>query len=461
MLSPQFQTAKLVTPSWSSRNQLIAIRLILTLVVVVPVTCARATQEWTEHRLLVENVRLFDPASGVFTAPTDLLIHGDRIEMIGNLGMQDRGVTRLNAAGRFALPGLWDSHVHLSFLTMGGDSAVQERLGAFVRNGITYVRDVGGPIETIAAMSRRIRSGTIVGPRIFYSGPLLTKAPLDRDFVELNQVLPGTAIAVSIPVDIDTMLDRLVEHGATMAKAIGRWDTELLRHFVSAAKARSLPVVFDPGPPILNDIPIDTALMAGVSSIEHVQAPWLRVLRDSLAREVDAFRTSGGSGAAANDLIFRTMALGEESVSRERLVQLADRWARSGSYFTPTLTVAVASELQSINSAAYEGRLSVGRLFVRELSSRGVRLLVGQDGDSPDGALAEMELLAKAGLDPREILRGATIYPAQFLGVSDSVGVLQPGTRADILILDANPLERIENIRSVWNVVHDGRLVRQ
>ena len=69
------------------------------------------------------------------------------------------------------------------------------------------------------------------------------------------------------------------------------------------------------------------------------------------------------------------------------------------------------------------------------------------------------DLLASAGVSPVEILRGATIYPARWLGVDSIVGTLEPGKQADILILEANPLDRITNIRSAWAVVHDGKLV--
>jgi cytosine/adenosine deaminase-related metal-dependent hydrolase len=60
---------------------------------------------------------------------------------------------------------------------------------------------------------------------------------------------------------------------------------------------------------------------------------------------------------------------------------------------------------------------------------------------------------------PVEILRGATLYAAQSLDLADEFGTIEPGKTADVLILDANPLERIENIRSVWRVVYDGRVL--
>ena len=88
-----------------------------------------------------------------------------------------------------------------------------------------------------------------------------------------------------------------------------------------------------------------------------------------------------------------------------------------------------------------------------------MKLLVGQDYIDPDGTFTEMEFLARAGVSPLEILRGATLYPAQFLGVADRFGTLDRGKTADILILDADPLERIENVRSVWRVIYNGKVL--
>jgi hypothetical protein len=411
--------------------------------------------------LLIENVRVFDPRSGTFSPPTDLLVRGDRIARIGDAGAPATGIERLDAGGRYALPGLWDAHVHFSFLTMGGDSLVRATLEGFVRNGVTSVRDVGGPLDTIGGLSRRVTSGEMLGPRIHYTGPVISRSPIDRDFQQLNAgPLPGTAHVVETPAEIDAILDRLVRGGATMTKAIDRWDATLLRYFVGAAKARSLRVVWDPGLPILNPVPIDSALAIGVSSIEHGRAAWPGVLRDDLRLEVETFLTPGVDYATGESLLLRLMAMGEESVVPERLAALAGRWARTDIYFCPTLRLAERNlENPSENyRAPFEGLLAVSRLFARELSARGVKLLVGQDFIDPAGTVSEMQAMARAGVPIIEILRGATLHPAEWLGVDDRFGTLEPGKTADILIVDGDPLERLEHLGSVWRVVYDGVL---
>jgi hypothetical protein len=412
--------------------------------------------------LLLQHVRVFDPVKGSFSDTVDILIRGDHIAAVGTLHPEAKGTQILDAGGRFALPGLWDSHVHLSFLTPAGDSAVVRTLAEFVRHGVTSVRDVGGNLDSIAGLSRRVERGDLVGPRIFFAGPLLTKAPVMGALNEFNKVIPGTAVGVTSPGEIDLILDRLVVRNASMAKAIDYWDPILLRYLLRAAQARSLRVVLDPGVAILNSIPVDTALALGVTSIEHAQAAWAGILNAEVAHERDSVMAVGVTSGDPDLALRHMMTLGEQSVSRERLDRLADRWARNGAYFTPTLQTvidAVARTPEGDWRRALEGRLAVGWLAVRVLAAHGVKMLVGQDGFEPDGALREMDLLAAVGISPAEILRGATIYPARWLGVDSTMGTLEPGKRADILILEANPLDRITNIRSAWAVVSRGKII--
>jgi hypothetical protein len=225
--------------------------------------------------------------------------------------------------------------------------------------------------------------------------------------------------------------------------------------------------------PILHDVPVDRALALGVNSIEHAAAPWPVVFREDLQAECEAFLASGKSCDSSNELRFRLMSLGKASVSAEKLAVLADAWARSSTHFCPTLLTAEnwCRQPPPIPKpqppgftheqwrSSLRGLREVGQMFTRELSARGVRILVGHDGMDSEGALKEMELLSQAGVSAVEILRGATIYPATWLGVDDRFGSLEQGKTADILILDRNPLERMENIRSVWMVLRGGDLI--
>jgi hypothetical protein len=274
---------------------------------------------------------------------------------------------------------------------------------------------------------------------------------------------------------IDSMLDRLVEHGATTTKAINRWEPDVFRYYLDAARARSLRIVLDPGLPILHEVTVDRALALGVKSIEHAMAPWAVVLRDDLKRECDAFMATGQSCEVANELRFRIMRMGTASVSKEKLAALAETWVDSRAYLCPTLLVVENWQkkpppipnpkppglTQRQWRRCMRGLHEVSQMFTRELSARGVKMLVGHDGTKSEGTLKEMELLSRTGVGAVEILRGATIHPAMWLGVDDRFGSIAAGKTADILILDRNPLDRMDNIRSTWMVLHGGELIEE
>ena len=419
---------------------------------------------------MLENVRVFDPSAGAFTKPTDILIRGDRIEATGELEPPGGPVERHDAAGRYALAGLWDSHVHLAFLDPPKRDRDVGHLAGIRRQGSDQRTGCGQPAGDHFRVEPGIKNGELVGPRVYFAGPLLSQPPLYQPLQELNRSLPGAALSVESVAGIDAILDRLVEQGATMTKAINRWEPALFRHYLDAAEVRSLRVVLDPGLPILHDVPVDRALALGVKSIEHGMAPWPAVLREDLHRECEAFLASGQSCESGNELRFRIMALGKASVSQEKLAALADTWARSGAYFCPTLLVNEnwrrhpppmpkphpAGATQEQWRRSLQGLHEVGLMFTRELSTRGVRILVGQDGMDSEGTVKEMELLSQAGVSAVEILRGATVNPAKWLGVDDRFGSIGRLKIADILILDRNPLDRIDNIRSTWMVLRSG-----
>jgi imidazolonepropionase-like amidohydrolase len=101
----------------------------------------------------------------------------------------------------------------------------------------------------------------------------------------------------------------------------------------------------------------------------------------------------------------------------------------------------------------------VSRVFVREFAERGVRLLVGQDGADPGGTIAEMRWLNDWGVSAAEILKGATIYPAQWLGVEDRLGSICPGKQANLLVVEGNPLEDIAQMEAAVLVIQSGEVV--
>jgi imidazolonepropionase-like amidohydrolase len=416
-----------------------------------------------ESRMLLTNLRIFDADAGVMTGPQDVLVDGGRIAAVGSLGAVPDAVV-IDCAGGFAVPGLFDCHTHVANLKLMGDSTMTATLARFVDKGITQLRDVGGPIAVLQPLRARIESGELRGPDIFYAGPMLEKSPLM--WAQMNVGNPGFTVAVDSLATADRMIPALVRGGARCVKVFGKFDRDVFAHLVSLARAANLPVAHDPGPPLFHQVPIDVSIECGVGSIEHGKAPWPIVLVDSLAREQDELARANAGSEQRMAFVAKVAARGIDGVSREKLRAVFDKMIAHGVFLCPTLDVFIqmAGEPDSQDSTSQmatilKGMEEVSRFFTREAAARGVKILVGQDGVFPENTLAEMRHLRDCGLSASEILRGATIYPAMFLGATDRYGAIAPGRVANILVVDRDPLADIENIEATILVVQNGRVV--
>lgn len=417
-------------------------------------------------RMLLTNLRVFDVATGVMTGQQDVLIEDGHIAALGALGTVPDAVV-IDCTGKYAVPGLFDCHTHVANLHLMGDSTMTATLGRFVDKGITQLRDVGGPLAALQPLRARIESGELRGPDIFYSGPMLEKSPLM--WAQRNVATPGFTVAVDSIATADRIVPALVQGGARCMKVFGKFDREVFAHLVSLARAASLPVVHDPGPPLFHQVPIDVSIDCGVGSIEHGKAPWPIVLVDSLAQEQDALTRANADTQQRMAFVAKVAALGIASVSTEKLQAVFDKMIARGVFFCPTLDVFIqmaessgapetAAEPKSQMATILTGMEEVSRFFTREAAARGVRIMVGQDGVFPENTLAEMRHLRDCGLSAAEILKGATIYPAEFLAATDRYGAIAPGRVANILVVEQDPLAAIENIDATFLVLQNGRI---
>jgi len=421
-----------------------------------------------QERFVLENVRIFDAEQGLMTGPQDLSIGGGRIEKIGPA---EGSAVRIDCSDKFVLPGLCDCHTHLAELSVEGEEHTEEQLRAFARGGVLFVRDVGGPLVTLSRMSRRIATGELLGPDIFFCGPMLEHSPLHWE--ESNKTMPGFTVAVDSREDVDRILPELVKHGAIMVKTFNNQDPEVYRHLVARARELSLKIVHDPGRPVIHAVPMDQALALGITSFEHAMAPWPSVLKDGLRAERDQLVAERAGEMQIMPFLMRVFSMGLDTISPEKLDELSRMMHEKGAYLCPTLH-AIYSMTEEIDEEEPEEDESVRnrrvflismekvcRHLVAELSRRKVRLLVGHDGASPEGIFAEMEHLQAAGVSQAEILRGATLYPARWMGVADRFGTVAEGKEANLLIVDKNPLQEIANVQTTFLVLKKGAVVFQ
>jgi imidazolonepropionase-like amidohydrolase len=374
----------------------------------------------------------------------------------------------VDASGKYLIPGLWDMHVHEIFGDwLPEDEKITPLL--FVANGITGVRDMGGDLESLKKWRSRIASRDLLGPRMFIAGPMLDG--------------PVPAFPSSAPVkdaaDGRRIVDELKASGVDFIKIQSLVPRD--GYFAAADEARKQGIVFAGHVP--DAVRAVEASNAGQKSIEHLTG----VFEGCSSVEAELMSKPRGPGrgrflatydpAKAKALI--ALFLKNQTWQVPTLFWEQGEWlieqTNSGpdplaKYAPPawkdrTWPMFTRDILKSWSTdpvADREAFVQAEFKMVGEMHRAGVPILAGTDTAAgvrvyPGFSLhSELELLAHAGLSPMETLQTATRNPALYLGLADS-GTIEKGKRADLVLLDANPLDSISNTRKIRSVVLNGR----
>jgi imidazolonepropionase-like amidohydrolase len=398
--------------------------------------------EPTEHLptpLTLTHVTVIDGTGAPAKPDMTLLIEHGRIATLGKTGAVPlaKDAQILDAAGRFLIPGLWDMHGHLSY---AGDGA----LALLIENGVTGVRDMGGDLEIIDHLRKEIAAGRRLGPHIVRAGPFVDGPKPWKD-----------RLAVTNAAEARRAVDTLKGRGVDFIKVHNGLSRDSFFAVADQARKRGLPLaVHLPSGlwtrPKGEGVSVAEASDAGAKSLEHVEI----LLESSLYSK----------GATA-----KTMEEAIAENSGEAGARLFARLVRNGTWYVPTLVAYHRGfSLWSGNPKETAGSREIhlqNLKLVQAMHRAGVEIMAGSDFS--DWALVpgvdlhnELTLLVEAGFTPMEALQSATIKPAKFLGKLDSLGTIEKGKLADLVLLNANPLDDISHTRKIDSVIIGGNLVR-
>lgn len=383
--------------------------------------------------------KLIDVATGASIDNAVILLEGGLIKATGRSGELaiPKDYTVIHAEGKTILPGLWDMHAHFEQAEWGP---------AYLAAGVTTVRDCGNEFEYINAIQGAIDGGKGIGPHILKAG--IVDGPGAMGLGIIRASTPAEAVAV---------VKKYKDNGFVQIKIYSSITPEVLKAVCQEAHRQGLTVTGH----IPEGMTIQQGVEDGMDMVNHVQYVY-SVMKTNEGRSVDV-------NDSANQRVFRFLkehgtvmdpTLGVfEMVFRSTKDDITQMEPAFYSLPLPLQTLFKSVGMPPAKAIQFKPILEGMGRIVKALHDQGIPIVAGTDMGFPGYSLdRELELYVAAGLTPLEAIQTATLVPAQVMKQDKVTGTIAPGHRADLIIVEGNPLVRIRDIRNVRMVVKDGQV---
>jgi imidazolonepropionase-like amidohydrolase len=380
--------------------------------------------------IAIQDVTVIDVASGTARPHMTVLVDEGRISRVGPSIPPPSAARVVSGKNQFLIPGLWDMHVHLYY---------KQYLPLFLAFGVTGVQDMGSDFSKVKVWRDEIEKGEISGPRIITSGPPVDGGTSDDPNLPLlmarnaDQARAAFDQLYKMDVDFIKVLSRLPRDAYfALAEQARHWDLRLVGHIPSSVTAQE-------------------AVEARQKSLEHLFGVTKSVSSDDDALRLFERCALVGTRVSPTLVLWLRMShMDDTRLMNDPLLEVVPASIRDG---WPD----VSNDLTS-----YKAQLWRIYRLVSLAKAAKTEILAGTDtGDPfvvPGAALHdELEQLVTAGLTPRDALEAATLAPARFFESEKDLGSVEKGKLADMVLLDANPLEDIRNVRKINAVFSHGR----
>ncbi|MFN5372003.1 MAG: amidohydrolase family protein [Bacteroidia bacterium] len=343
--------------------------------------------------------------------------------------------TRIDCSGKTIMPGLVDVHAHLGTFRYGMSPQQQWQYFANLAFGVTTTHDPSSNSEMVFSQSEMVKSGIMTGPRVFSTGIILYGA--DGDFRAQINSLDDARFA----------LKRTRAFGAFSVKSYNQPRRNQRQQVIAAARELKMNVVPEGGSHFLHNM---SMILDGHTGIEH------NIPVHDIYKDVVSLWSSSETGYTPTLIVNYGGMNGEYFYYQNEKVWENERLMN----FTPRALIDPRARHRTMvpDEEYANGHIRVAQ-SCKQLADAGVKVNLGAHGQIQGlGAHWELKMLASGGMTPMQALRSATYNGAYYIGMEKELGSLEAGKLADFLVLDANPLENIDNIGSIRYTIANGRM---
>lgn len=338
-----------------------------------------------------------------------------------------KDATVIDARGKTIVPGLWDMHAHLHQM---------EWIPVYLAAGVTTVRDMGNELPFITGLRRSLEQGKSRGPHLVLAGLIDGGGPNAFG-----------ALSASTPDEGRAIVRRYHDLGFEQMKLYSLLSPAVVGAVCDEAHKLGMTVTGH----IPNSLTLLAAVDSGMDQVAHL--PLRGDPQSAEVRQQIAHLKQRGT------VIDPTASWGE--IGGHSTAEPLESFQPVTAHLPPAFLASRAAGWGSatVDTATAHARLARTLTLIGALHDAGVPVVVGTDEGVPGFSVyREMELYVRAGFSPMDALRAATAVPAAAMRMEHEVGTIEPGKRADLLVLDANPLVNISNIRRVHSVMANGVL---
>lgn len=421
----------------------------------------------SENAILLYNTNIISVNDGSIQEKKAILIDSGEIKSIGEYQvLKDRvnPENHFNYENKYVIPGLWDAHVHIDKLS-DDMSHSESMLSLYTLNGVTSIREMGGNWPVIKTLKQKSTQSNFL-PTIYSAGPIFENKAFIDWVVEIdNDIEFGKQrIGVSAPEEVSSLIDSVLNLGVDFIKVRTAASPEVFFEIAKQCKKHNVKFCGH----VDAKVDLYDAVNSGISSLEHLDIFQLTGMSDSKMDSIVSLMKERNTSYCPTLSYFKQHRIYDKEEIKAYLYDSTNSSYPDRAYASERLLDKSKHAISGAEKSPVPWKAMESNFlkFGKKIAEADVSILAGTDGANalvlPGFSLHEELKLyeTELNMDNLSIIQSATINPAKYFGLKN-LGQVKEGFVADLVILDENPLNKIDYIKGVHAVVKSGNLISQ